>query len=516
MEIQEKNNLLQQLFLSRAENTPVVDVSEKGFADMLNLQKSAKSEVAQEADSIIDFKRDNYTKANSSIKDKQDIPVKDSSEIKRKDKKEQTAVSEDNDVKNEVKDNKVKDKKREEGVEAVTTPKEENAALAQQEEEGAVADGENISASMEEMENVADKTVNAVSPDVLLGVLAMPMQSIVADTGGEAAPLSVDENLTSVEEIFVINGAKTDAAPLVSADDATAALLQEGEDAKLLEQAVYIDKKIASQDKIKIEVNIAEDKVEVPVSKDILQNRFEIDSLLQNVDHDETIIQDDLNPDIVLNKEKASSTVKPVGDSLINAFAYKAEMQTAKDVSSRSLSDASNLAISGKEVVFETSNNLRAETFSRLNESSSRDVFKGMGKEVVEQIKINITKSAIKGVDTIDIQLKPEDLGKIQIRMHIAKDGKLHADIISSRPETMDMLQKDISGLQKAFNDAGYDTDSRSFNFSFQKENQTRNGQDSSSDLMQFIGDTLEQEAKDIAGNDNLEYDPILGLNIRV
>ena len=105
---------------------------------------------------------------------------------------------------------------------------------------------------------------------------------------------------------------------------------------------------------------------------------------------------------------------------------------------------------------------------------------------------------------------------KIWVKFHIAKDGKLHADIISSRPETMDMLQKDVSSLAKAFSDAGYDTDSRSFNFSFQNENQAREQQKDDTGLLKFIGDTLEQEAESMAGNDNLGYDPILGLNIRV
>ena len=99
--------------------------------------------------------------------------------------------------------------------------------------------------------------------------------------------------------------------------------------------------------------------------------------------------------------------------------------------------------------------------------------------------------------------------------MHISKDGKLQAEIISGRPETLEILQKDVSALSKAFNDAGYDTDSRSFNFSFQNENQAREQQKDDSGLLKFIGDTLEQEA-DIAGNDNLGYDPTLGLNIRV
>ena len=139
-----------------------------------------------------------------------------------------------------------------------------------------------------------------------------------------------------------------------------------------------------------------------------------------------------------------------------------------------------------------------------------------MAKEVVEQIKVNITKSAVKGVDTIDIQLKPEDLGKIQIKMHIAKDGKVQAEIIASRAETADLLQKDASSLSKAFNEAGYDTDAKSFTFSFHDENQANSQEKDEAGLLKFIGDKLEEEADALAGNDNLEYDPVLGLNIRV
>ncbi len=74
--------------------------------------------------------------------------------------------------------------------------------------------------------------------------------------------------------------------------------------------------------------------------------------------------------------------------------------------------------------------------------ASFRDVYKGMGKEVVEQIKVNITKSAVKGVDTIEIQLKPEDLGKIEVKMQIGKDGKLQAHIVSSRPKLQNCCKR--------------------------------------------------------------------------
>ncbi len=150
--------------------------------------------------------------------------------------------------------------------------------------------------------------------------------------------------------------------------------------------------------------------------------------------------------------------------------------------------------------------------------SSFRDVYKGMSREVIEQVKVNITKSAVKGVDKIEIQLKPEDLGHIEIKMQISKDGKLQAHIISSRAETMDILQKDMSSLEKAFNDAGFNTDEGSFSFSFRGRDADR--ENSQQALRSFLGDMLEQGADndelfaEAAAGEN--WDGKSALNIRV
>lgn len=154
------------------------------------------------------------------------------------------------------------------------------------------------------------------------------------------------------------------------------------------------------------------------------------------------------------------------------------------------------------------------------NNTSFKDVYKGMSKEVAEQVKVNITKSAVKGIDKIDITLKPEDLGHIQVKMQIGKDGKLQAHLISSRPETMEALQKEMQSLEKAFNDAGFQTDEGSLSFSFREGNHANQNQERENGLRNFIGDVFEKEASnDFAGTDmfqNQSWDGTSGLNIRV
>ena len=277
--------------------------------------------------------------------------------------------------------------------------------------------------------------------------------------------------------------------------------------------AKYFDEAITTDKKLKIDVNVSEAKIAEPVVKDVLKNRFEIDSLFQTVDENIDVLPLEVENAV----EEISIDTKPANTLSEAKNVLYNEVKITQDTTTATVSkDSTIVAVSGKEVVSELVNTSRNEAFTRINETISRDTFKGMSKEVIEQIKVNITKSAIKGVDTIDIQLKPEDLGKVQVKMHIAKDGKIQAEIIASRAETADLLQKDASSLSKAFNDAGYDTDAKSFTFSFQDEHQTNSQEKDDAGLLKFIGDTLEQEAEGLAGNDNLVYDPALGLNIRV
>ena len=83
----------------------------------------------------------------------------------------------------------------------------------------------------------------------------------------------------------------------------------------------------------------------------------------------------------------------------------------------------------------------------------------------MEQISVQIQKAVHQGNDKVNIKLNPAHLGRVEVRMDIGKDGKLSAVILAERPETLDMLQKDVRGLERALQQAGLDTNSNSFNF---------------------------------------------------
>ena len=83
-----------------------------------------------------------------------------------------------------------------------------------------------------------------------------------------------------------------------------------------------------------------------------------------------------------------------------------------------------------------------------------------------EQIAVHIHKAVGAGQDRINIQLRPPELGRIEVKFELADSRLVHVVITADRPETLDLLQRDVRGLERALQDAGLSTDSGSLNFS--------------------------------------------------
>lgn len=86
-------------------------------------------------------------------------------------------------------------------------------------------------------------------------------------------------------------------------------------------------------------------------------------------------------------------------------------------------------------------------------------------KQVIDQVNVQIAKQAKNGADTIRVQLKPVDLGRIEIRLEV-QDGKVTAHVTADNKETLAVLQKDARGLERALQDAGLKTEASSMTFS--------------------------------------------------
>lgn len=324
------------------------------------------------------------------------------------------------------------------------------------------------------------------------------------------------EVIAEVESRFAQDNINSDAA--VSAEDLLAAV-----DEKTAEQAQILDSKLKDGQKIKVDVDVREEKISYSDNGDILQDKAVVDEAVDAVfkNKGEAASEGKIsayNPSAAAQNQQAqanaaaaaagttAASVLPGAETAVRTGAENMQAAVVENVASQNPAHAAANGAAASQM-------LKPENAAKAEETSFRDVYKGMSRDAVEQVKVNITKSAVKGVDKIEIQLKPEDLGHVHVKMQISKDGKLQAEIIASRQETLDILQKEAETLQKAFNEAGFDTDNGSFSFSFRgEEEQNRNAE-----LRNFIGNVLEKESsEELVSNDNQVWDPAQGLNIRV
>jgi flagellar hook-length control protein FliK len=87
-----------------------------------------------------------------------------------------------------------------------------------------------------------------------------------------------------------------------------------------------------------------------------------------------------------------------------------------------------------------------------------------------DQVAVQIKKAAKDGIERISMQLRPEELGRVDVRMEIGQDGKVTAQIAVERAQTLELLQKDQKALEKALQEAGFNTDSGGLSFSLKEQ----------------------------------------------
>lgn len=372
------------------------------------------------------------------------------------------------------------------------------------------------------------------------GVLNLDGMSAVAK--GETIDSAL---LTVVKEAINKNVANVETKPEVvvagaeKSAEALAAEMVKSEASKVAAK-VIVDAKaqidelsaLAGDADVKVSVNAKEEKIAYVATSDLVKDKNALQEALVMVQKADAKAADKpnqttlapststaqpANANVATGKSGVPNFV-PVADASAQAPVFSDKVTSiaskvvlgATEVGSTTLASAGT---SGSEFV----NNAKADSLAKANDSSFKDVYKGMSKEVVDQVKVNITKSAVKGIDKIDVSLKPEELGRIEIKMQI-KDGKLQAHIIASRPETMEVLQKDMQSLERAFNDAGFQTDEGSLSFSFNEGNQAGAQQEKNSELRHFMSNMFENDnSEEVLNAENIaNWSPEKGLNIRV
>ena len=577
MEIKELNNVVSQFLSLRSNGSSVIGgVLGEGFADLMeqtsatlvskdsevkvaDVSQKEKAPAAQKNEDVKDSKKTKADKKEYSDNDKKDVAADvDDKEIP--DPQSDVAAVQ-NEVKAKPQNNKSENKSEVSSVDAVAKTSDMPEDVALPTEKVAKTDPvlQNVVSKALETSAVAilnGDSLTLLSSDINLQALsAMGDVKVLDASSGEVISLTGKDLAVKIQqtseagELFALGENISEGfvellpAEVVAAsskektDSSVASSILSKDvsynDTNLAEQALALDDKIGQEQKVKIEVSVKEDKSFVSVEQGLVQDKVSLHkaleaSMAQDEKTDTGNIKNKTSQIIAPSQQQTNQSVPSSsaaiqgisGVSAANGFVAAENISSsASSVKVASVGEisgntSSQALMSGSELLSGT----RGENTEKTNGTSFRDIYKGMSKEVIEQVKVNITKSAVRGVDKIDVSLKPEDLGHIEIKMQISKDGKLHAHIISSRPETMDILQREAQSLEKAFNDAGFQTDDTSLSFSFRNDGQAGTDQERNAELRSFIGNVLESEQnEELVSNDNLLYwDPAQGLNIRV
>jgi flagellar hook-length control protein FliK len=141
----------------------------------------------------------------------------------------------------------------------------------------------------------------------------------------------------------------------------------------------------------------------------------------------------------------------------------------------------------------------------------------------VEQVAVQLYKNVKEGNNEFTINLKPAELGKIEIKLDIAADKTVKGTVVVDNQTTLNLLQKDSSSLQRALQEAGLSADAGCMQFSLRDDGQSsrfaqnqRSGSDNGWNGPATYGEESNGDAGMIASAQEIYYLTPGRVNLRV
>ena len=93
------------------------------------------------------------------------------------------------------------------------------------------------------------------------------------------------------------------------------------------------------------------------------------------------------------------------------------------------------------------------------------------------QIAVQIAAAVPRRIERLFVQLEPPALGRVEVRLEFSRDNRVSALIAAERHDTLDVLQRDSRGLERALQHAGLRLGENGLSFSLrQEQRQERRG----------------------------------------
>ena len=104
-------------------------------------------------------------------------------------------------------------------------------------------------------------------------------------------------------------------------------------------------------------------------------------------------------------------------------------------------------------------------------------------------LAVEIAASAHSGKSHFEIRLDPADLGRIDVRIDVDRDGQITSHLRVEKPETLSMLRQDAPQLQRALDDAGFKSGDGGLQFSLRDQSSSgrNNGNETSRNAQRLV-----------------------------
>jgi flagellar hook-length control protein FliK len=104
-------------------------------------------------------------------------------------------------------------------------------------------------------------------------------------------------------------------------------------------------------------------------------------------------------------------------------------------------------------------------------------------------LAVEIAASARSGKSHFEIRLDPADLGRIDVRIDVDRNGQMTSHLRVEKPETLSMLRQDAPQLQRALDDAGFKTGDGGLQFSLRDQSFSgrNNGDESTRNAQRLV-----------------------------
>lgn len=117
--------------------------------------------------------------------------------------------------------------------------------------------------------------------------------------------------------------------------------------------------------------------------------------------------------------------------------------------------------------MLERANGLHVSATGRLGGTAGQRPADGHARlrDLAEQLRGQLTDAAISRKGTITLQVRPEKLGRVEVKLEFGQDNHVRALVTADTAEALEALKSDARGLERALQDAGLKTDDTSLSF---------------------------------------------------